>query len=128
MVQPKINLFVMDGCSFCTKAKALLQDQIQSGEVQVKPFSEASPGLFSGAPAFVSLVTNQNTMGLPESYESLLHKLGHSENFGPPTRHNLVPHGVYYPPDPKYVKFHGIDPRRLADPRGVIQWYKAGVL
>jgi hypothetical protein len=127
MVQPKITLYVMEGCGYCSKAQTLLQDQIRNGEIQVKPLSEAN-GKYSGAPAFVSLVTNNDTMGLPESYESLLLKLGHKEDFGPDTRHRGLQHGVYYQSEHKYGQFRGIDPRRLADPMGTLKWYQAGVL
>ena len=113
MENSKIIMHEMEGCGYCNKAKDMLQEQIQSGLVEVKPLSEAKPGLFSGAPAFISTVTGKTSMGLPEDFNSLLQKLGHVENYGPP---------------PHLMGNHVIDPRRLADPSGVLRWYQAGVL
>ena len=76
----EIIFYSMPGCGFCVKSKELLKPQIDSGKIIQKPSSEAG-GKFNGFPAFESKKTGKTHTGLPQSYEQLVKKLGHSEHY-----------------------------------------------
>ena len=67
-----ITLFSMDSCPFCVKAIQMFKDEIESGEVVVKPASHAN-NKYKGFPAFES--SRGNHVGLPPSKEHVLQKL-----------------------------------------------------
>lgn len=73
--QPIINLYSLDHCGFCHKAKQILAPQIQKGMVVVKDAKEAPPKYnFTGFPSFE--FQGKTSTGCPESFQKLLEALG----------------------------------------------------
>ena len=72
-----ITFYSMGGCGFCDKAKAMFKDEIASGEMVVKPSSEAPAGT-RGFPTFTA--NGKSHSGLPRSKEDLYSKLGVSKS------------------------------------------------
>ena len=69
---PKVYLFTMKGCGYCTQAKQMFASELASGEMIEKPASEAPPGT-RGFPTFTA---NGNTHpGLPQTKKQLYEKL-----------------------------------------------------
>ena len=79
-----ITFYSMDRCGFCNQAKAMFKDEIASGEMVVKPSSEAPAGT-RGFPTFTA--NGKSHSGLPRSKEELYSKLGVSkEKYKTPMR------------------------------------------
>ena len=83
----------MEGCGFCRKAKELLKNQIESGEIVLKDADE-SGGKYQGFPAFESLKNGKSHLGLPKSYNELLEKLEVVENYHSVYTHKSVGVGI----------------------------------
>jgi len=74
-----VTFYTMVRCGFCNKAKEMFKDEIASGEMVVKPSSEAPAGT-RGFPTFTA--NGKSHSGLPSSKEELYSKLGVSkENY-----------------------------------------------
>jgi glutaredoxin len=70
-----INLFVMPGCGYCTKAKSMFSNEISSGKMKLKPHTSAPQGV-RGFPTFT--FGDKSHSGLPSSKKELYNKLGYS--------------------------------------------------
>ena len=122
MVQANCTMYEMLGCGYCKKAHDLLKGKIADGSIEVKSLSDAPKSLnLSGAPSFVSLTTGKVSVGLPESYNNLQEKLGHSlENF---QQHRAIHRAMH-----QTTPYKTLNPGRLGDPNNTLRWYQAGVL
>ena len=70
--KPKISLFTMKACGYCTQAKQMFAAELASGEMIEKPASEAPQGT-RGFPTFTA--DNKTHSGLPQTKKQLYEKL-----------------------------------------------------
>jgi len=101
----------MPGCGFCTKAKSMFKNEIKSGEIVLKPHTQAPPGV-NGFPTFQAPSGKMHS-GLPSSKDQLYSKLelvieGYSHHKSPYSNYGIQgnigptgppgPHGRHDPP------------------------------
>ena len=72
-----IEFFSMEGCGWCVKAKAALEEQIQNGTITLQSAQEAMQKYgANGFPFFRNPANGQTTSGWPGSLSALYEKLG----------------------------------------------------
>jgi len=76
----EIIMFVLKGCGFCVKAEKVLEKEIKSGLVEIRPHTEAKGMTFArGFPALIRLEDKKAVLGAPASLSDLMKKLDESK-------------------------------------------------
>lgn len=76
----EIIMFVLKGCGFCVKTEKILEKEIASGLVEIRPHTEARGMAFAkGFPALIRLKDKKAVLGAPASLADLMKKLDESK-------------------------------------------------
>lgn len=76
----EIIMFVLKGCGFCVKTEKVLEKEIASGLVEIRPHTEARGMAFAkGFPALIRLKDKKAVLGAPASLADLMKKLDESK-------------------------------------------------